>query len=94
MCLYTRILIVIETIVLSDVFDGSVPVPSAATHESCSGSWTNPSYRANWTVEGDCVSFYVSATTDGWVGLGFSLNRFMVLFTTSSSVVHTQLLHT
>ena len=35
-------------------------------------------YTANWTVRGDVVYFQVSANTPGWVGIGFSHNRFMV----------------
>jgi hypothetical protein len=46
--------------------------------DPCTGVRSSPlGYTANWTVRGDVVYFQVSANTPGWVGIGFSLNRFM-----------------
>ena len=78
MCLHTHIVCVIQAIMFSG--DGSIPVPPAADHDPCSGSWNNSACHVNWTVKGDCISFCVSVNSRGWVGLGFSLDQFMVLF--------------
>ena len=35
-------------------------------------------FLARWTVSGDSLSFRVSANTDGWIGIGFSVDELMV----------------
>ena len=32
----------------------------------------------SWSTEGEVASFNLSATTTGWVGIGFSRDRLMV----------------
>ena len=54
--------------------------------ESCSGSRSisNGLYEITYSVEGDNIDFTISASTTGWVGLGFSANQFMVSDNTTS----------
>ena len=42
-------------------------------------------FFAQWTVSGDTLSFRVSANTDGWIGIGFSVDELMVY----NNVCHT-----
>ena len=57
--------------------------------DGCTGSWStgcdddgsNCLYKATWMVLGEIsnVFFVVEARTDGWIGIGFSENNFMVI---------------
>ena len=59
--------------------------------ESCSGSRSisNGLYEITYSVEGDNIDFTISASTIGWVGLGFSANQFMVSVTDNTSSLTT-----
>ena len=49
----------------------------------CVGSYNTyghyPVWSVQWTVRGDMIDFVVSAETTGWVGIGFSGDRQMVV---------------
>ena len=46
---------------------------------SCSdGNNQDCQYIATWRTRGDRVEFNIVAQTQGWVGIGFSTNQFMV----------------
>jgi len=51
---------------------------SGSINASCAGGECN--YNASWVVEGDSVTFTVSARTasNTWVSIGFSDDQFMV----------------
>lgn len=44
----------------------------------CDVSGLNCEYTANWRTRGDEVEFTLMAQTQGWVGIGFSINNKMV----------------
>ena len=46
---------------------------------SYSASGNDPDWSVQWTVRGDMIDFVVSAQTTGWVGIGFSGDRQMVV---------------
>ena len=52
-------------------------------YAECTGERSAPGANAQdwsvqWTVRGDMIDFVVSATTSGWVAIGFSLDTVMV----------------
>ena len=51
---------------------------SGSINASCAGGACN--YNASWVVEGDSVTFTLSArtTSNTWVGIGFSDDQLMV----------------
>lgn len=46
--------------------------------EECGGSWSRRGYTARWCYFGDETHWWLTANTNGWLGIGFSRNRRMV----------------